>query len=117
MELLNGAFELLFLWTVHNIRFLLYFPPPALPVVCVIVSVACRGVDIISNQPVEVLVATDTDVLHALLGEVQAVRVKVAQDHHVLERRGGRTSTLREMQRVSTGAQCQIKYVLLSEKL
>lgn len=75
-----------------------------LPVICVVVSVARRGVNVISNQPVEVLVATDTDALHVLLGDVQAVCVEVAQDHHVLEQRGGRTSTGATC---STGAQCE----------
>ena len=63
-----------------------------------VVSGACRGVDIISNQPVKVGVATDTDVLHLTLGDVQAIRVEVAEDHHVLEDRGGRTSTCVECQ-------------------
>lgn len=56
-----------------------------LPVVGVVISVARRRVDIISNQPVEALVATDTDALHVPLGDVQAVRIEVAQDHHVLQ--------------------------------
>lgn len=50
-----------------------------------VVLVARRGVDIVSDQPVEVLVSPDTDGLHLFLGDVQAVCVKVAEDHHVLE--------------------------------
>lgn len=56
-----------------------------LPVVGVVVLVAGRGVDVVSNQPVEVLVGTDPDVLHVLLGDVPTVGIKVPQDHHVLE--------------------------------
>ncbi len=67
-----------------------------LPVICVGVSVARRGVNIICYQPVEVLVATDTDALHVLLGHVQAVCIEVAKNHHVLVRKVDRTSTLRE---------------------
>lgn len=73
-----------------------------LPVICVVVSVARRGVDIVPNQPVEVLVAADTDVLHVLLGDVQAVRIKITQDHHVLQDRGGRQH-VRPVQQLSTG--------------
>ena len=69
-----------------------------LPVVCVVVFGARRGVDVISNQPVEVLVGTDTDVLHVFLGDIRAVCIEVAQDHHVLEHRGGRTSVITELQ-------------------
>lgn len=60
-----------------------------LPVVCVVVAVAGRGVDIVCDQPVEVLVATYANGLHFLLGDVHAVRVEVAQNHNVLEHRGG----------------------------
>lgn len=62
-----------------------------LPVVCVVVAVAGRGVDVVCDQPVEVLVGTYANGLHFLLGDVQAVRVEVAQNHHVLEHRGGAT--------------------------
>lgn len=62
------------------------------PVVCVVVPGAGRGVHVVSDQPVEVLVATDADVLHRTLGHVRAVGVEVAQDHHVLQHRGRRRS-------------------------
>ena len=58
-----------------------------LPVVGVVVLVAGRGVDVVSDQPVELLVGSDPDALHVLLGDVAAVGVEVAEDHHVL---GGR---------------------------
>lgn len=64
-----------------------------LPVVCVTVFVAGCGVSIISNQPVEILVTSDTDTLHVPLGDVWSICIKVTQDHDVLEHRGGRTST------------------------
>ena len=57
------------------------------PVVCVVVLGAGSGVDIISDQPVEVLVGADTNVLHVFLGDVRAVCVEVAQDHHVLQKK------------------------------
>lgn len=60
-------------------------PPAVSPVVGVAVPVARRGVHIISDQPVEVLVASDTDVFHVPVGDVGAVCVKVPQDHHILE--------------------------------
>lgn len=71
--------------------------PATLPVICVVVAVAGRGVDVVCNQPVEVLVATYANALHFLLGDVQAVRVEVAQNHHVLEHRGGTTFSTQDV--------------------
>lgn len=48
------------------------------PVVCVAVSAARCGVDIVSDQPVEVLVAADADALHLFLGDVGTIRIEVA---------------------------------------
>lgn len=59
-----------------------------LPVICVVVAVTCCGVDIVSDQPVEVLVATYANGLHVLLGDILAVCVEVAQNHHVLKQTG-----------------------------
>lgn len=61
-------------------------PPAVSPVVGVAVPVACRGVHVIFDQPVEVLVASDADVFHVSVGDVRAVCIKVPQDHHVLEK-------------------------------
>lgn len=59
-----------------------------LPVICVVVAVTCCGVNIICNQPVEVLVGTYANALHFLLGDVLAVCIEVAQNHHVLKQTG-----------------------------
>lgn len=56
-----------------------------LPVICVVVAVTCCGVDIVCNKPVEVLVATYANGLHVLLGDILAVCIEVAQNHHVLK--------------------------------
>ena len=55
-----------------------------LPVVCVVVFVAGRGVDVVCDQPVEVFVAADSDSLHFSLRDVEPVSVKISEDHHVL---------------------------------
>lgn len=60
-----------------------------LPVICVVVAVTCCGVDVVCNQPVEVLVATYANGLHVLLGDILAIRVEVAKNHHVLKQTGG----------------------------
>lgn len=64
-----------------------------LPVVGVVVVGVGRGVNVIFDQPVEVLVATDTDLLHFARCDIGAVSVEVAQNHDVLEQRGGRAAT------------------------
>lgn len=63
-----------------------------LPVICVIVAVTRCGVDIVCDQPVEVLVTTNANGLHVLLRDILAVCIEVAKNHHVLRQTGdGRT--------------------------
>lgn len=75
----------------------------ASPVVCVVVSRVGCGVHIISYQPVEVLVTADTDDLHVSLGNVRAVCIEVAEDHHVLQHRTVITDTNLKRSYVSSG--------------
>ena len=44
-----------------------------------------RSVYIVCDQPMEVRVTTDTDVLHVSLGDIGTVRIEIPQDHHILE--------------------------------
>lgn len=65
-----------------------------LPVICVVVAVARCGVDVVRDQPVEVLVTTYANGFHLLLRDILAIRIEVAKDHHVLQRTGDGRSRL-----------------------
>lgn len=55
------------------------------PVVAVLFGRVRSGVHVVSNQPVEIVVAANTQLLHLLVADIQAVCTKIPQDHNVLE--------------------------------
>lgn len=59
-----------------------------MPVIGVVFGGVRSGVHVISNQPVEVTVAANTQLLHLILGEMQAIGTEIPEDHNVLKRMG-----------------------------
>lgn len=58
------------------------------PVIGVVFGCVRSGVHVISNQPVEVTVAANTQLLHFIVGEMQAIGTEIPKDHDVLKRMG-----------------------------
>lgn len=54
------------------------------PVVCVFFGCVRSGVHVVSNQPVEILVTAYSQLLHLLLGDMQAICTEIPQNHNVL---------------------------------
>lgn len=56
-----------------------------LPVVGVVFGCVGSGVHVVSNQPVEILVTAYSQLLHLLLGDIQAICTEIPQNHNVLK--------------------------------
>lgn len=54
------------------------------PVVGVFFGCVRSGVHVVSNQPVEILVTAYSQLLHLLLGDMQAICTEIPQNHNVL---------------------------------